>query len=230
MNSKNIKTYDPHRLVLNLSDKINLKRSGKCDALSNLSIYYTWENIKYSYKNNKFKISAPTWNEEFKLPDRSYSVSDIQDCLEYILRKHGEKTDNFSMRIYINKIENRITSKIKTGYFLVLLTPETMKLLGSTKSKITKDKNGENVPHVEINEVVLIHCNIVNNDYQQDLGVLHTFVPNKSFGLFLDISPKNFIFSENFDSEFSHMEVWFTDQSFKSLDIEDKINIPLVIN
>ena len=132
--------------------------------------------------------------------------------------------------IYVNKIENRITFKIKTGYYLELLTPETMKLLGSTKSKITKDENGENVPHLEITEVVLVHCNIVNNDYQQDSRVLYTFVPNKSFGQLLDISPKNFIFLKTFDSEFSYIEVWFTDQNSKPLEIEDKINITLVIN
>ena len=84
MNSENSKTSDPHRLLLNLSDKINLKRSHKYVALSNLSIYYTWKNIKKTYKNNKFKISAPTWNEEFELPDGSYSVSDIKDYFEYI--------------------------------------------------------------------------------------------------------------------------------------------------
>ena len=86
INSENSKTSDPHRLLLNLSDKINLKRSDKYVALSNLSIYYTWKNIKKSYKNNKFKISAPTWNEEFELPDGSYSVSDIQDYFEYIFK------------------------------------------------------------------------------------------------------------------------------------------------
>ena len=98
------------------------------------------ESIKKSYKNNKFKISAPTWNEEFELLDGSYSISDIQDYFEYILRKHGEKTVNPSIRIYTNKMENRITFKIKTGYYLEFLTPETMKLLGSTKSKTTKIK------------------------------------------------------------------------------------------
>ena len=84
--------------------------------------------------------------------------------------------------IYINKIENRIAFKIKIGYYLELLTPETMKLLGSTKSKINKDENGESVPHLKITEVKLVHCNIVNNDYQQDSRALYTFVPNKSFG------------------------------------------------
>ena len=105
-----------------------------------------------------------------------------------------------------------------------------MKLLESTKSKITKDENGENVSHLKITEVVLIHWNIFNNDYQQDSKVLYTFVPNKSFGQLLDISPKNFIFLKTFDSEFSYIEVWFTDQNSKPLEIEDKINITLVIN
>ena len=111
-------------------------------------------------------------------------MSDIQVYFEYILRKHGEDIDEPSVQIYVNKIENRITFKIKNGYSLELLTPETMKLLGSTENKITKDKNGENVPHLEIMEVLLAHCDIVNNDYQQDSRVLHTFVPNKPFGSF----------------------------------------------
>ena len=103
--------------------------------------------------------------------------------------------------------------------------PETMKLFRSTKSKKNKDKNGENVPHLEITEVVLIYCNIVNNDYQQDSRVFYTFVPNKSFGQLLDISPKNFIFLKTFNSEFLYIKVWFTDQSSKPLEVEDKINI-----
>ena len=94
-----------------------------------------------------------------------------------------------------------------------------MKLLGSTKSRITKDKNCENVPHLEINDVGLVHCNIVNNDYQHDSRVLYAFIPNKLFGQLLDISP-----------EFSYIEVWFTDQNSKPLDIEYKTNITLVIN
>ena len=103
-----------------------------------------------------------------ELPDGSYSVSDIQDYFEYVLKKHGEDIDKPSVQIYVNKIENRVTVKIKNGYSLERLTPETMKLLGSTKNKITKDKNVENMPHLEITEVVLVHFNIVNNDYQHD--------------------------------------------------------------
>ena len=129
---------------------------------------FTWKSINKSYKNNKSKISTPTWNEQFELPDGSYSVLDIQDYFEHILKKHETVTDNPSIMIYVNKTENIIMFKIKTGHYLKLLTPETMKLLGSAKRKITKDENGENVPHLEITEVVVIHCNIVNNDYQQD--------------------------------------------------------------
>ena len=172
MNSENSKTSKPHVLVLKLTNKLDLRIDKKIIALSNISIYNTWRNIKSSYNNNKFKISAPTWNDKFELPDGSYSVSDIQDYFEYILKKHGENTDKPSVQIYVNKIENRVTLKIKDGHSLELLTPETMKLLGSTENKITKDKNGENMPHLEIAEVVLVHCNSVNNDYQQDSRVL----------------------------------------------------------
>ena len=132
--------------------------------------------------------------------------------------------------IYINEIENRITFKIKTGYYFDLLTPETMKLLGSTESKITKDDNGENVPHLEITEVLLIHYNNVNNNYQQNSRVLYTFIPNKAFGQLLDTSPKNFIFLKTFSSNFSYIELWFTDQNSKPLEQEDKIHITLVLN
>ena len=141
----------------------------------------------------------------------------FQDYLEYILEKHGEDVDEPSVQIYINTTENRIIFKIKNGYSLELLTPETMKLLGSTKNKITKDKNGENEPHLEITEVVLVYCNIVNNNYQQDSWVLYTFVPNKSFRSLLLIFPTNHIFLKTFNSEFQNIEVWFTDQNSKSL-------------
>ena len=189
MNSENSRTSEYHVLVLKLTDKLNLKRGQKSVALSNLSIYYTWKNIKSSYNNHNFKISAPTWSDEFELPDGSYSISDIQDYFEYIFKKHSGNVDNPSIRIYVNKIENRITFKTKNGYYIELLRPETMKLLRSTESKITKDKNGENVLHLKIFELLLVHCNLVNNDYQQDSRILYTFVPNKPFGSLLEISP-----------------------------------------
>ena len=104
-----------------------------------------------------------------------------------------------------------------------------MKLLGSTKNKITKDKNGENVPHLEITEVVLVHCNFVNNDYQQDSKVLYTFVLNKPFGSLLEISPTNLIFLKIFNSEYDEIIVWFTDENSQLLEIEDRINLTMVI-
>ena len=104
-----------------------------------------------------------------------------------------------------------------------------MRLPGSTKNKITKNENGENVPHLEITEVVLVHCNIVNNDYQQDSRVLYTFVSNKPFGSLLEISPINHIFLKIFNSEYEEIIVWFTSQNSKALEIEDRINLTILI-
>ena len=221
INSENSKT---HVLILKLTTKLDLRIGSRIIALSNLSIYYTWKNIKSSYNNNKFKISAPTWNDKFELPDGLYSVSGIQDYFEYILKKHGEGIDKSSVQIYVNKSKNRITFTIKNGYSLELLTHETMKLLGRAKNKMTKEKTGENLPHLEITEVILVHCDIVNNDYQQDSRVLYTFVPNKPFG-----SPINHIFLKTFNSEYDEIKVWFTDQNSQPLEIEDRINLTMVI-
>ena len=229
MNSESSKTSKPHVLILTFNNKLDLRIGEKIIVLSNLSIYYTCQNIKTSYDNNKFKISAPTWNDKFELPDGSYSVPDIQDYFEYILKKHGENTDKPLVQIYINKIENRVTFKTKNRYSLELSAPKTMKLLGSTENKITKDKNGENVSHLEISKLVLVHCGIVNNDYQQDSRVLYTFVPNKPFGSMLEISPTNHIFLKTFNSEYDEIKVWFTDQNSQPLEIEDRINLTMVI-
>ena len=104
-----------------------------------------------------------------------------------------------------------------------------MKLLGSTISKINKDKNGEDVPHLEIVEVVLVHCNLVNHDYQQNSRILHTFVPSKTIGSLLEISSLNHVFLKTFNSEFQEIKIWFTDQTSKPLEVEDKINVTLII-
>ena len=182
MNTENSKTSEPHRFKLDLTDKLNLKNPNKNMALANLSIYYTWKNIKSEYNNNKFKISAPTWNETFDLPaDGSYSISDIQDYFEFIIKKHETLTENPPVQIYSNKIEKRIIFKIKTGYKLELLTPETMRLLGSAKKAVDKYKDGEIVPKLESLEVVLVHCNLFKNDYQHTSKVLFSFVPYKQF-------------------------------------------------
>ena len=159
MNSKNSKTNEPYKFKYDLIDKLDLRNPNKNMALANLSIYYTWKNVKSTYNDNKFKISAPTWNETFDLPDGSYNISEIQNYIEYIIKKH--KT------IGENAINNRIVFKIKSGYKLELLSKETMKLLGSIKDTTDADKNNENVPKLENVEVVLVHFNLVNNAYQQ---------------------------------------------------------------
>ena len=141
MNTKNSKTSEPYRFKYNLIDKLDFKNPNKNMALANLSIYYTWKNVKPIYKNNKFKISAPAWSQKFDLPDGPYNIPEIQD---YIIKKHETIADTGPILIYANNITNRIVFKIKTGYKLELLLKETM--LGSTSSIINKDKNSEIVP------------------------------------------------------------------------------------
>ena len=125
MNPENSKTNEPHRFRLSLADKLNLKNPNKNIALGNLSIYQTWKNIKSTYNNNKFKISAPAWNDTFDLPDASYSIADIQGYFKFIIKKHETLTENSPVQIYSNKIKNRIVFKIKTEYKLELLSLET---------------------------------------------------------------------------------------------------------
>ena len=157
MNTENSITNEPHRFRLSLVDKLNLKDSNKNMAPANLSIYYTWKNIKPAYSKSKFKISAPTCNDEFDLPDRSYSIANIQLYFEFITKKH----------------------ELKTGYKLELLSPETMKFLGSTEKDVDQDKDVEDVSKLESVGFVLVHCTLFNNNYQQASKVLFTFVPNK---------------------------------------------------
>ena len=133
MNTKNSKINEPHRYRLSLVDKRNLKVANWNKALANLTIYYTWENLKSVYNNKKFKISAPTSNGEFDLPDGSYSASDIQNYFEFIIKKNETLTENPPVQIFPNKIKNRIVFQVKPGCKLQLLSSETMKLLGSTE-------------------------------------------------------------------------------------------------
>ena len=218
MNSKNSKTSESYKFKYDLIDKLDLRNPNKNMALANLSIYYTWKNVKSTYNNNKFKISAPTWTETFDLPDGLYNISEIQDYIEYIIKKHETIGENAPILIYANTINNRIVFKIKSGYKLELLSKETMKLLGSTTDTIDAEKNSENVPKLENVEVVLVHCNLVNNAYQQHSRVLFTFVPH------------SLVFLKTMNTDFSEIEIWFTDQNNNALEIEDNVNISLIIN
>ena len=167
-------TPDHHRLLLNLSDEISLKSTDKYVALLNLSIYYAPKIWKTHAKTSFNHLM-------------DHSTSDIQDYFKYIIKTHETMTDNPPIRVYRNKMENVITFNIKTRYYLEIETTGTIKLLGSTKNEITKDKNGENIPNLEITDVVLIHGSVVNNDYQHDWISLYAFVQNKIFGQLLDI-------------------------------------------
>ena len=181
-NTSNSKINEPNKFIYKFTGTLNLKNPTKNMALANLSICYTWKNIKSEYNNNKFKISAPTWNDTFDLPNGSYSISDIQNYFKYIIKKHETILNTSPILVYINKIKNRIVFKIKSGYKLELLSKETMTLLGSSSNTIDSDKDGELVPKLEVVEVVLVHCNLVKNNYQQASKVLFTSVPNKQFG------------------------------------------------
>ena len=149
-----------------------------------------------------------------------------------IYQKYKTKTigENAPILIYANTINNRIVFKIKSGYKLELLSKETMKLVGSTKDTIDADKNSENVPKLENVEVVLVHCNLVNNGYQQHSRVLFTFVPTKQYGQLISISPHSLAFLKTMNTEFSEIEVWFTDQNNNALEIEDNVNISYILN
>ena len=194
-----------------------------------ISIHNTWKNIKSTYNNNKFKIFAPTQNDEFHLPDGSYSIADIQVYFEFIIKKHETLTENPPVQVYPNKIQKRIVFKVKTGCKLELLSPETMKLLRSTKKDVDQDKDREDVPKLESVEVVLVHCNLVNNNYQQASKVLFTFVPSKQFGQLINISPHSLTMLSTTNTEFSSIEVWFTDQNSEPLETEDNVNMTLII-
>ena len=148
----------------------------------------------------------------------------MKGYFEYIIKKHETLTDKLLVQIYDNIIQNRITFKMISGFYIELLTPEI------TEEKITKGKNDENVPHLENIEVVLVYCKILKNKYQRESWVLPAFVPNDSFGQLLNILPKNHVYTEKFYSEFSYIEVWFTDQNSKSLETEDRIDFSSVIN
>ena len=156
-------------------------------------VYYTLKKVKEEYKNNKFKTTAPNWDETFDLPDRSYNISQIQNYFEFIMKKHETITDeNYPIRIYCNYIKNRIVFKIKTGYKLELSTNETMELLGDG-SIIDRDKNSNSLPQLEIFTTVLVSCNIVEKQYQQANKVIYSFISDKSFGQLISIHPSSLI-------------------------------------
>ena len=229
MNTANSKTKHSNKFVYNFTDKLNSKNRNKNIALANLSIYYTWKNVKSDYNNNKLKMSAPTWNDTFDVPDSSYSIAAPQNYFEYIIKKHENIADVSPVLIYVNEINNRIVWKIKSGYKLELLSKETMKSLRSSTDTIDGDRNSELVPKLESVDLVLVHCNLVNNSYQQASKVLFTFVTNKKYSQLITVSPETLIMLKTVNTEFSFIDIWFTDQDNRPLETEESVNISLII-
>ena len=173
INTENSKTNKSNRFRYCFTDKLNL-RNNKTIALANLSIYFVWKNVKSEYKNNKFKITAPTWSEKFNISDGSYAVTDIQDYLEYIIKKYETITDEDSpIKIYANKVKN--------------INKRNNAVIGKLKKRNFQDKDGELVPKIENVDVVLIHCNVVNNSQE------YSFVPDKQFGELINVEPQSLI-------------------------------------
>ena len=191
--------------------------------MANLSINYSRKNIKSEDNNNRFRINGLTWSKKLYLPDGPCNIEKIQNNSEYIIKKHETIADNSPVQIYVNEIRSRIVFKVKTGYKL-----EIMLLLGSSKKVIDKNKDGEIVPRSEAVEVVLVQCNLVNNNDQQESKVFFTFVRNKQFGQLITITPYSLTMLKTTNAEFSFIEISFTDQNNRQLEIEDKVNIALI--
>ena len=170
INTENGKTNEPNRFRLCFTDKLDLGRN-KTIVLANLTIYYTWKNIKSKYNKNKFKIPGPAWSETFDLPDGSYEIQDIQDDILKMINKHEkvEKNEDSSILIYTDGVKNRLSFRIKIGYKLELLTKETQKSLGDGPI-IDEYKNSKNAPQLDQVKYFLLHCNIVQNEYFQILN------------------------------------------------------------
>ena len=201
-------------------------------VLSDLSIHYTWYNIKEQYNNNKFRLSGPTWSEDVTIPDGSYEISQIQNYfLDEVIKKHESNVNSNEqppILIYANRILNRVSFRIKTGYKLELLTNEIMRLLGDGPI-IDTTKNGENVPKLEIVRNVLVFCNLVENVYLQDSKLFFSFVPNSRFGSLLFITPQRLKYCDIVDSIFDYIEISFADQNGRPLEIDDNITIMIII-
>ena len=162
---------------------------------------------------NSIKIINLMMNDEFELPDGSYSVSDTEACIKYIIKKHETLATIPPIHVYINRINNRLVFKITDGDKLELQTPETMRLFASTKTLIGKTKKGEKVPNLEVVKVVLVRCNLADNQYQQKSEVLYTSTPNKSNAYFLKVEPSNLVSLKIYNTELHEIIMTFTDQN-----------------
>ena len=231
MSTENSKTNDSNRFRLYFTDKIDL-RGNKTIALSDLSIHYTRHNIKEMCNNNKFRLCIPTWSEDLTLPDGSYEISQIQNYFfDEVIKKHEsdvKSNEQSPILIYPNNIMNRVAFRIKTGYKLELLPNETMRLLGDGPI-IDSTNNCGKVPKLENVRNVLVFCNLVQNIYLQESRWLFSFVSNSRFGSLLSVTPQVLKYCDTVNSIFDYIEILFTDQNNRPLQIYDDVTISIII-
>ena len=244
LTNSNAGTNQKHKLSLKLTTPMRLENCVVC--VSDISLYYSWPNIKSEYKNNTFKYKRTTDNREFeiKIPDGSYDVKDINSYLRFVMKNNGEKEDDkgkYPIELYANNVYQRVTIVTKDKYILELPIEGLGQVLGFTKVAAQgakhvyigpdKEQNGDEIPQIEPVESVSVHCNLVNNKYQLENSLIYSFTPDKSFGHLLNIKPY-FPYWRNArnNTDISEIQVWFTDQDNKPLDIQDpKIRVELQI-
>lgn len=244
LTNSNAGTSDKYKLSIQLTSPMRLDDCLVC--VSDISMYYSWPNIKSSYGNNKFRYKRTTDNQEFDviIPDGSYDVKDINHYLRYIMNHNGDQEyekNKYPIELYANHIYQRVAVKIQKNYILQLPIEGFGKVVGFTKATQNGDKfvsigpdiekNGDSIPQIERVESVSVHCNLVNNKYQLDSSLIYSFTPDKAFGALLNIKP-DFPHWRNARRgvDISKIDVWFTDQDNNYLDIEDpKIRVELQI-
>ena len=227
LRTENSKTSQSNVYRLNLTNKIQLH--DKVVALTSMTCYYNWNNITKSQNNNKYKIfpsnKVPI---EVIIRDGSYTIEPLSNYFEFILEKNN--LDKEATKIIPNRTINRINIRIKQNYAFEVQSEETRKFLGVDRVRFTAGTStGLYVPHVETVDNVLVHCNLVYNDYQLDSELLYSFTPNASPGSLLHIHPNEFIYCQCKDTNFAYIEIRLTDQDFRPLTIEDNVTFTLVI-
>ena len=222
-------TEEAHRFSYKLTNPMIIKDSLVC--LSNLTLYYTWRNIKASYNNNTFSYTRYSEVFTFQIPDGSYSIRDINNYIHFVMRNnnHENPDGSYSINVYANYIYNRVTISVGTDYQVNKSTLMTTLGFDDTQLPISNDEiHAKLVAKMERVDSVLVHCNIVQNQYQQDSSLIYSFTPNASYGSLLHVAPNFPQWREaRKNAEVTSIDVRFTDQLYRPLEIEDSVLVEL---